>query len=146
MVQVPAPSACEAHCTLLVCASVSSDRPRPCARGGGVGSDACGVVDWTPIRRRILSFWGTLQGTASPIPLSLFLGVGAPSLSLAGFMFAVARRGSLFVVASAACVLASLALIVILHSMFHPPSRVLWLSKRCAYAAEPCATPAVPPR
>ena len=106
MVQVPAPSACEAHCTLLVmvCASVSSDRPRPCARGGGVGSDACGVVDWTPIRRRILSFWGTLQGTASPIPLSLFLGVGAPSLSLAGFMFAVARRGSLFVVASAACV------------------------------------------
>ena len=41
------------------------------------------------------------------LPLSFFLGVGAPSLSLAGFMFKAARRGSshaLFVVASAACV------------------------------------------
>jgi len=38
--------------------------------------------------------------------LSFFLGVGAPSLSLGGFMFKAARRGlfSLFVVASAACV------------------------------------------
>ena len=43
-----------------------------------------------------------------------------------------ARRGSLFVVASAACALASLALIVILHSLLHPPSRVLWLLKRCS--------------
>ena len=42
------------------------------------------------------------------LPLSLFLGVGAPSLSLAGFMIKAVRRGSLsfslFVVASAACV------------------------------------------
>ena len=40
------------------------------------------------------------------LPLSFFLGVGAPSLSLAGFMFKAARRGSFswFVVASAACV------------------------------------------
>ena len=40
------------------------------------------------------------------IPLSFFLGVGAPSLSLAGFMFKSVRRGSLsfslFVVASVA--------------------------------------------
>ena len=39
--------------------------------------------------------------------LSFFLGVGAPSLSRAGFMFkaqAVTARFSLFVVASAACV------------------------------------------
>ena len=41
------------------------------------------------------------------LPLSFFLGVGAPSLSLGGFMFLSARRGSLFVVASAAaCVFA----------------------------------------
>ena len=32
------------------------------------------------------------------LPLSFFLGVGAPSLSLSGFMFKAARRGSLFVV------------------------------------------------
>ena len=44
------------------------------------------------------------------LPLSFFLGVGAPSLSLAGFMIKAkaVRRGSLsfslFVVASAACV------------------------------------------
>jgi len=40
------------------------------------------------------------------LPLSFFLGVDASSLSLAGFMFKTARRGSfsLFVVASAACV------------------------------------------
>ena len=42
------------------------------------------------------------------LPLSSFLGFGAPSLSLAGFMFEAVRRGSLsfsrFVVASAACV------------------------------------------
>ena len=41
------------------------------------------------------------------LPLSFFLGVGAPSLSLAGFMFKAARRGSFslfFTVASAACV------------------------------------------
>ena len=40
------------------------------------------------------------------LPLSFFLGVGASSLYLAGFMFKAARRGSLslFVVASAACV------------------------------------------
>ena len=44
VVQVPAPSAREAHCTVLVCASVSSERPRPCARRGGMGSNACGVV------------------------------------------------------------------------------------------------------
>jgi len=39
------------------------------------------------------------------IPSSFFLGVDAPSLSLAGFMFKAARRGSfsLFVVALAAC-------------------------------------------
>ena len=41
-------------------------------------------------------------------PVSFFLGVGAPSLSLGGFMFKAAQRGSLsfslFVVASAACV------------------------------------------
>ena len=40
------------------------------------------------------------------LPLSFVLGVGAPSLSLAGFMFEAVRRGSLsfsrFVVASAA--------------------------------------------
>ena len=48
--------------------------------------------------------------------LSFFLGVGAPSLSLGGFMFKASGRGSfslLFYVASAACVLASLALIVL---------------------------------
>ena len=42
------------------------------------------------------------------LPLSFVLGIGVPSLSLAGFMFKVVRRGSLslslFVVASAACV------------------------------------------
>ena len=42
------------------------------------------------------------------LPLSFFLGVGAPSLSLAGFMITAVRRGSLsfslFVVALAACV------------------------------------------
>ena len=42
------------------------------------------------------------------LPLSFFLGVGVPSLSLAGFMLKAVRRGSLsfswFVVASAACV------------------------------------------
>ena len=40
------------------------------------------------------------------LSLSFVLGVGAPSLSLARFMFKAARRGSfsLFVVASAACV------------------------------------------
>ena len=42
------------------------------------------------------------------LPFSFFLGVGAPSLSLVGFMFEAVRRGSLsfswFVVASAACV------------------------------------------
>ena len=42
------------------------------------------------------------------LPLSFFLGVGASSLSLAGFMFKAVRRGSLFfslfVIASAACV------------------------------------------
>ena len=42
------------------------------------------------------------------LPLSVFVGVGAPSLSLAGFMSETVRRGSLsfswFVVASAACV------------------------------------------
>ena len=44
------------------------------------------------------------------LPLSFFLGVGAPSLSLVGFIFMIkaVRRGSLlfswFVVASAACV------------------------------------------
>ena len=50
------------------------------------------------------------------LPLSFFLGVGAPSLSLGGFMFKASGRGSfslLFYVASAACVLASLALIVL---------------------------------
>ena len=35
------------------------------------------------------------------LPLSSFLGVGAPSLSLAGFMFEAVRRGSL---SFAACV------------------------------------------
>ena len=40
------------------------------------------------------------------LPLSLFLGVGAPSLSLYYFLFKAARRGSMFVVASAACDLA----------------------------------------
>ena len=45
-----------------------------------------------------------------PLPLSFVLGVGAPSLSLVGFIFVIeaVRRGSLsfswFVVASAACV------------------------------------------
>ena len=39
VVQVPAPSACEAPCAVLVCAPVSSERPRPCARRGGMGSD-----------------------------------------------------------------------------------------------------------
>tara|TARA_B100000524_G_scaffold55757_1_gene25930 strand:- start:60 stop:497 length:438 start_codon:yes stop_codon:yes gene_type:complete len=42
-------------------------------------------------------------------PLSFVLGVGAPSFTLVGFMIKAARRGllsfSLFVVASAACVL-----------------------------------------
>ena len=42
------------------------------------------------------------------LPLSFGLGVGAPSLSLVGFMIEAIRRGSLsfawFVVASAACV------------------------------------------
>jgi len=42
------------------------------------------------------------------LPLSFVLGVGAPSLSLVGFMIKAVRRGSLsfslFVVASAACV------------------------------------------
>ena len=42
------------------------------------------------------------------LPLSFFLGVGAPSLSLAGFMLKAVRRGSLsfslFIVALAACV------------------------------------------
>ena len=45
------------------------------------------------------------------LPLSYFLGVGAPSLSLDEFMFYLSfLRGSLFVVASEACVSASLAL------------------------------------
>ena len=48
------------------------------------------------------------------LPLTFFLGVGAPSLSLGGFMFKAARRGSMFVVAAAAYVLASLALLVII--------------------------------
>ena len=42
------------------------------------------------------------------LPLSFVLGVGAPSLSLVGFIIKAVRRGSLsfllFVVASAACV------------------------------------------
>ena len=41
------------------------------------------------------------------LPLSFFLGVGAPSLSLVGIIIKAVRRGSsfsLFVVASAACV------------------------------------------
>ena len=40
------------------------------------------------------------------LPLSFFLGVGAPSLSLAGYMFKAAQCGSFsfFVAASAACV------------------------------------------
>ena len=42
------------------------------------------------------------------LPLSFVLGVGAPSLSLVGFMIKAVRRGSLsfssFVLASAACV------------------------------------------
>ena len=45
------------------------------------------------------------------LPLSSFLGVGAPSLSLDEFMFYLSfLSGSLFVVASEACVSASLAL------------------------------------
>ena len=39
VVQVPAPSTCEAPRALLVCASVSSERPGPCTRRCGMGSD-----------------------------------------------------------------------------------------------------------
>ena len=51
------------------------------------------------------------------LPLSFFLGVGAPSLSLAGFMFKAARRGSFswFVVASAACVYETGLLLLFAH-------------------------------
>ena len=72
-------------------------------------------------------------------PLSdyLFLGVGAPSLSLGSFMFLGDRRGSLFVAASgsAACVLASFSLALTI--LFHPPSCVLGLLRRCLCCAEP---------
>ena len=58
-------------------------------------------VELLPRGRRAVAFPRCLL-----IPLSFYLGAGAPSLSLAGFMFKAARRGSfsLFVVASAACV------------------------------------------
>ena len=62
------------------------------------------------------------------LPLSFALGVAAPSLSLAGFMFKAVRRGSLsfslFVVASAACtrqaccLFAHVALLVLPLSLF----------------------------
>ena len=62
-----------------------------------------------------------------------------------------ARRGSLFIVALAACVLASFALIVIVW--INPPliiliaaSSVVAACWSVAYAAEPGATLAVPPR
>ena len=51
------------------------------------------------------------------LPLSLFLGICVPSLSLGSFMFNAARRGSfsLFVVASAACVYETGLLLLFAH-------------------------------
>ena len=58
------------------------------------------------------------------LPLSFVLGVGAPSLSLVGFIFVIeaVRRGSLsfswFVVASAACVYETGLLLLFAHVAF----------------------------
>ena len=71
------------------------------------------------------------------LPLSFFLGVGASSLSLAGFMFKAVRRGSLFfslfVIASAACVYETGLLLVCACRTFAAPVELLpwgWRARR----------------
>ena len=69
--------------------------------------DLLEALDRCVCTRRACCFCLRIYRT-SAAPLSFFLGVGSPSLFLAGFMLKAVRRGSLsfscFVVASAACV------------------------------------------